>query len=139
VRIEEVSAWVRVEDRGYETPCHIWRGSLSEGGYARARVGRRVRKVLRWVYEHVHGPLPRGVDVDHLCRVRACVRVDHGEAVTHAENMRRGASAKLTAEKVREIRRRRGAGERTSRLAAEFGVAPPTISNIVARRIWTNV
>ncbi len=36
------------------------------------------------------GPIPEGLELDHLCRVRHCVNPDHLEAVTHRENIRRG-------------------------------------------------
>jgi len=48
-------------------------------------------------------------------------------------------SAKLTEEKVVEIRRRHSEGEAVKALAAEFGVNPSTVSNIVARRIWKHI
>lgn len=41
-------------------------------------------------YEAVHGPVPVGMEIDHLCNNRACYEVTHLEAVTHAENVRRG-------------------------------------------------
>ena len=47
--------------------------------------------------------------------------------------------AKLTEEKVIEIRRRHGDGEAVKALAAEFGVSSSTVSNIIARRIWKHV
>jgi hypothetical protein len=43
----------------------------------------------RVVWEQAHGPIPEGWQVDHLCRVRKCVNIEHLEAVTPEENMRR--------------------------------------------------
>jgi predicted RNA-binding Zn-ribbon protein involved in translation (DUF1610 family) len=42
----------------------------------------------RWVYEQVHGPIPDGWVVDHLCRQKRCVNIEHLEAVTVGENNR---------------------------------------------------
>lgn len=43
----------------------------------------------RFVYELLVGPIPAGLTIDHLCRVTSCVRPDHLEPVTNAENVRR--------------------------------------------------
>lgn len=71
----------------------IWIGAASGGRYGsfRDEAGRTV-KAHRWSYEHWIGPIPEGFDVDHVCRVILCVRPhgDHLEAVTHAENVKRG-------------------------------------------------
>jgi HNH endonuclease len=50
------------------------------------------RYVHRAVYTLLVGPIPPRMELDHLCRVRACCNPDHLEVVTHAENMRRKAS-----------------------------------------------
>lgn len=80
-----------IEDRGYLTPCWIWGKNLNDRGYglfvgasATGRVAHRV------IFERERGPVPAGLELDHLCRVRACVNPDHLEPVTHQENMRRG-------------------------------------------------
>lgn len=78
------------EDRGYATPCLIWPGSVNERGYGRAFGG--CAHVVLWVREN--GPVPDGHELDHLCRQRSCVNLDHLEPVTHAENTRRAATAR---------------------------------------------
>ena len=44
----------------------------------------------RVAYELTNGPIPDGLELDHLCRVRHCVNPSHIEAVTHRENTLRG-------------------------------------------------
>jgi hypothetical protein len=71
--------------------CWVWTGGLTEGyGTFGVAAGNTVR-AHRWLYEQIHGPLPSGLEPDHLYRNRACVRPSHLEPVTHAENERRGA------------------------------------------------
>ena len=80
---------VSIEDCGHDTPCWIWTGALNERGYGRAWGG----PAHRVFYERHVGQVPPGLELDHLCRNRACVNPAHLEPVTHAENMRRSALA----------------------------------------------
>lgn len=90
--MEIILARVVVEDRGHSSPCWIWTGPVTHQGYGRTSVrgvGYRVR-IHRVAYEAVKGPIPEGLVLDHLCRVRPCCNPDHLEPVTPAENTRRG-------------------------------------------------
>lgn len=72
-----------------ESGCWLWLGSTSLG-YAYASFMGTTRRVHRVVYELTHGPLPTGVTLDHLCRVRCCINPSHLEPVTNKENVLRG-------------------------------------------------
>lgn len=85
------------EDRGYETPCWVWQGSDDGDGYGTVRRDRRTLKAHRFYYEQVRGPIPDGLQLDHLCRIRRCVNPAHLEPVTQAENMQRGVQARKKA------------------------------------------
>lgn len=74
------------------TECWVWSGPTSDG-YGAVQLGRRREYVHRVVYETLRGPVPDGLELDHLCRQRACYRPDHLEPVTHRENVLRGDSA----------------------------------------------
>lgn len=72
--------------------CWLWIGSTAGHGYGEFYDGQRKVPAHRWAYEHFIGPIPDGLQLDHLCRVRPCVNPEHLEPVTQAENIRRGAA-----------------------------------------------
>jgi len=69
--------------------CIRWTGAHGPKGYGRISVGGKTRIVHRVAYEALVGPIPSGLEIDHLCRVRDCINVQHLEPVTHLENVRR--------------------------------------------------
>lgn len=80
------------EDHGYTTPCWIWQGGKDRLGYGLINRLEHSGVAHIWFYKRAKGPIPEGLELDHLCRVRACVNPDHFEAVTHEENILRGVS-----------------------------------------------
>lgn len=72
--------------------CWIWTGTTSKNGYGYVTSNKGRWLVHRLAYTWANGPIPPGLEIDHLCRTRGCVRPDHLEAVTHAENVRRSES-----------------------------------------------
>jgi len=124
--------WTEV-DAGYESPCWLWKLAKLPNGYGFERRGERMGYAHRHAYERHH---PENTSIDHLCRVRACVNPLHLEAVTPAENTRRGRSTKLTVEDVREIRRSH-APQRV--LARRYGISQSQVSRIKRRHSWTDV
>ena len=81
--------------------CILYGGALDKDGYARSH-GRYLHRV--W-YEREHGPIPKGLTLDHLCRVRNCINPKHLEPVTMRENLMRGQTqARFKAEQTACVR-----------------------------------
>jgi hypothetical protein len=72
--------------------CLLWTGAKDRKGYGRVKVGGRVRRVHRVLYELCVGPIPDEHVLDHECRVHACVHPAHVEPVTNRVNTLRGES-----------------------------------------------
>lgn len=70
--------------------CWGWKGATHPLGYGQLSVAGKVRFGHRIAYELYRGPIAPGLEIDHLCRNAVCSNPDHLEAVTHAENLRRG-------------------------------------------------
>ena len=75
------------------TLCWVAVGKgLNQDGYYRPKISGRLQMAHRLAYEVLIGPIPKGLELDHLCRNRACYNPWHLEPVTHKENVRRGTS-----------------------------------------------
>lgn len=87
--------WSKVDRSGGPDACWLWLGAPNPSGYGGFHVpslgGRAAHRVS---YILNVGPIPAGLQLDHLCRVRHCVNPRHLEPVTLAENLRRGAESR---------------------------------------------
>jgi len=73
--------------------CILWLGAVTPLGYGNFWDGKRYVNAHKAAYLFKHGAVPAGLEIDHTCRVKPCVNVDHLEAVTHGENIRRAIEA----------------------------------------------
>lgn len=124
-----------LDERGFSSACWISRRAVSGNGYGKVRVGENhvALHVLNYVMKF--GPVPNGLELDHLCRQRGCCNPDHLETVTHPVNVQRGALAKLTPRDVVEIRLLDKSV--SNRLAGQmFGVGASQVSRIRNRKSW---
>lgn len=87
--------WVRVESTPAQGCWEYAEDAVVGGGYAQFYVSPGVKVYAhRFAYELLVGPIPDGLDLDHLCRNRRCVRPSHLEPVTRSVNVRRGNDAR---------------------------------------------
>lgn len=89
--------------------CWEWTAARSKGGYgfysertsASGIATFKQRYAHRYAWEKLNGPVPSGLELDHLCRVRQCVNPSHLEPVTRSENQKRSVGPVLLAERNR--------------------------------------
>lgn len=93
-------AWERVNKRGAISSfrpdlgrCWEWTGHINDSGYGLIQqrgAGSKLLRAHRVIYELEVGLIPEGAEIDHLCRVRHCVRPSHCEPVSRRVNQIRG-------------------------------------------------
>jgi hypothetical protein len=93
--------YIRLES---DCSCWFWTGNVvTNPRYKQHKYGQftfnikgrfgwksKSRAAHRIAYEAVHGPVPSGLELDHLCENKLCVNPEHLEPVTHQENVIRG-------------------------------------------------
>lgn len=83
--------------------CWLWGGAKDGGGYGSAWHGGRADCAHRVMYREHVGPIPRGMQVDHMCRNRACIRPSHLQLATNLENSENRVANKNSATGVRGV------------------------------------
>tara|TARA_R110002020_G_scaffold177711_1_gene370454 strand:+ start:157 stop:564 length:408 start_codon:yes stop_codon:yes gene_type:complete len=132
--------------------CTEWTGAKDEAGYGLAWKEGACRRMHRWAYAEKHGPIPDGLHVLHRCDNPSCYNTDHLFLGTHRENMQdkkakgrcssmpgeKHPQAKLTWEKVRDIRAVEHYHGVNKALAKQFDVHHSSISLIRKGKIWAD-
>lgn len=72
--------------------CWIYAGGDNGHGYGSFMTRRGRKYAHRFAYEAIKGPIPKGMELDHLCCLRCCCNPDHLEPVTRQENIRRSVA-----------------------------------------------
>lgn len=134
-----------VEQREHATPCWIWQRfcgkGLRGGHYGHANRPNRGGKVKahNLIWERHRGPVPDGMELDHLCESTRCVNPDHLEPVTHEENMRRAKSTRLCPADVIQMVELRKEGLTYQAIADKFGVCQTHAFKILKGEKWRGV
>ena len=136
VRGYEVLSYFSIADKGYQTPCWLWKGPVSDKGYGIfSEHGKHIRAHRYYYTTHV-GSIPADLELDHLCHVRHCVNPAHLEAVPHTTNIHRATHCKLTLESAEQIREFFKSGKTIKLLAHEFKCSATTIRSVLKNLAW---
>ncbi|MFF1880059.1 HNH endonuclease signature motif containing protein [Pseudarthrobacter sp. NPDC058196] len=140
--------WARVEF----DDCWLWQTARKDkGNYGTITISDRRIVVHRWSYVYFYGEIRDRLVIDHLCMNKLCVRPDHLEAVTQAENVRRAAAAKALGRQRDWTHCSRGhefteentyvapSGGRQCRICVRARVAGEIAALTTAERFWAKV
>lgn len=118
------------------TGCWLWTERVDRHGYGKISVQGRWKLAHQVAFQAFGGKIPTGRQLDHKCRQRCCVNPAHLEAVTSAENSRRGAAARRAADRAAQytaarIRDLAAIGFKQSTIAGWLGVSTGHVSNVL--------
>lgn len=131
--------------------CVVFTGHRDEDGYGHLTVNGADTRAHKAAFELAHGPIELGQVVRHRCDNPPCIKVEHLEPGTHADNGNDKAirdrsthgesnpSAKLTEAQVVEIREAIASGVKQRDIATKYGVGQSSISRIKRGTHWTRV
>lgn len=81
--LPEAYSWFQLVPEG---ECLIWPASRTSGGYGQLNWGGRPHPAHRVAYEIAYGPIPDGMQIDHICHNRPCCKLSHLRMVTNKQN-----------------------------------------------------
>ena len=127
-------------------PCWEWIAYRDHNGYGKFWDGTKKAFAHRLAYEMLVGPIPEGLESDHLCRVRHCVNPAHIEPVTSSVNSQRSPlnkgegnpSAKMKEADIPIIRALRGQLSQR-KLAEVYGISQMAVCLIQRGETWSSI
>jgi hypothetical protein len=79
----QANFWAKVDKSG---ECWLWTGAKEKRGYGYFNHNGTIKRTHRLSYEWANGPIPDGVQVDHICFNKACVNPAHLRPATNKQN-----------------------------------------------------
>lgn len=158
--------WSKVDIKDNPDECWNWRACISNKGYGRFMINRKVVPASRMSYIITNGPIVGKYEVCHTCDNPLCVNPNHLFLGTRKQNMEdaknkgrlssgekhsklctgnravgeRSGKSKLTEKQVREIRRLYTTTETSyKKLAKRFAVSPSAVAAIIKNKRWTHL
>lgn len=156
--IQYDSFWSKVNIKDNSRECWEWMGAKKPKGYGNVRINRKYLLSHRVAFEIVNGKIPDGYIVCHICDNPSCCNPNHLMLGTHKSNvadmliknrqkkysyatrMEKNVNAKLTKEKVMEIRNLyENKILNQYELAKKYSVSQTCIGYVVRRKTWTEI
>jgi hypothetical protein len=81
--------------------CWLWTAARGGNGYGYFKISGIHHLAHRLSFMAAFGPIPKGFQIDHLCRVRTCVKPDHLEAVECKVNLLRSPYTQASINKAK--------------------------------------
>lgn len=153
-RVYPLSVEQRLQQRiAYEpnSGCWLWMGRMDRNGYGVMINRGRLLWAHRAAWQVWRGEIPDGMRICHRCDTPACINPDHHFLGTQRDNIRdasrkgrmacgeRQGNAKLKSADVIAIRELAAQGVYQRKIAAQFGITQPAVSEIVSRRKWRHL
>lgn len=104
--------WSRVQKGELQDDCWLWTGAINTSGYGKFSVGYKDWSAHRYSFYLHRGYIPeKPLEVDHLCRVRACVNPDHLRETTRRGNAESRSPNRWGKLGIRNVRWDQGRGK----------------------------
>lgn len=91
MKVKDIQRFQKLIELDLLTGCWLWKNFLNHG-YGEFYINGKQDYAHRVSYQHWNGGIPKGLEIDHLCKNKNCVNPEHLETVTHAENIQRSKS-----------------------------------------------
>lgn len=127
----------RVKYKVNKKGCWIWQNAQDGRGYGHIRANGKTMKAYTFFFMKKYGPIPKGKELDHVCRVKLCVNPDHLEPVTHQINMQRALG--IHRNRILKIRSLAKSGLSGAEISRKIKIPERTVYGIISKDRWANI